>query len=221
MQMAEGAVKTRWRNPHLNFIHPQYTFRHLHEGTSMPSFRLPFPASKEQLIQQLSSGDNRLALKAAAELQERLCFQDGSLHGINLSRANLREVRLAKASLRGIVLSEAVLSGAYFGASDLEGANLQNALLGGANLREAKLANADLSGADLSGAHLAQANLRGATLRGANLNAANLWRTALHGADLTGASLRGANLYLTDFDTETVLPDGSFWTVKTDLARFT
>ncbi len=184
-------------------------------------FQLPFPQSNERLIQRMARQDNAAALRAAAELQERLCFQNGAMHGVDLSNANLTDVRLACASLHNVTLRNAVLVGAYFGASDLRGAQLQNAILRSANLREIRLLDADLSHAELTEAHMAMADLRGTRLHGARMHGANLWRARLQGADLTNAVLIDVNFYLTEFDQDTILPDGSHWTPHSDLTRFT
>jgi uncharacterized protein YjbI with pentapeptide repeats len=53
-----------------------------------------------------------------------------------------------------------------------------------------------------------------------NLANANLWGAILHGVDLTGANLANANLYQTQFDSDTILPDGENWTPDADLAPF-
>jgi uncharacterized protein YjbI with pentapeptide repeats len=188
---------------------------------TMPT--LPFGlgrARKGKLLAQMTSKDNAIALKAVSGLQELLYFQDGTLHGTDLSGANLRDVCLARASLQAVNLSEASLTGGYFGATDLRRAVLRLADLSAANLREVLLEGADLEGARLTNAHLALANLTGAILRGANLDGANLWKARLHGADLTGASLRGANLDRTEFDARTILPDGLPWTPHHDLQVF-
>ena len=76
-------------------------------------------------------------------------WQIEHIEKLNLSKANLTWVDLAKANL-----TEANLSGA-----DISGADLSKA-----NLTEANLSGADLSGADLTRANLSKANLSGADL---------------------------------------------------------
>ena len=170
-----------------------------------------FGVSKEKLLAQMGSGDNKSALEAVKKLQDKNHFRDGTLRGINLAGANLQKVLLARADMEGAVLQGANLRESYFGATNLRGANLEKADLGGANMREVILIGANLSCANMCNTHLASARLQEATLSGVNLCEANLW-----GANLQGATLDGA-----EFSSETVLPDGTRWTPDTDISRFT
>ncbi len=77
--------------------------------------------TRADLIAQLGSLNNRLALDAAADLRARGWLADGSLDGASLRGANLAGADLAGADLRGV---------------DLSGANLQNADLQGAQFDE-------------------------------------------------------------------------------------
>ena len=104
-----------------------------------------------------------------------------------LSRADLRGARLARANLREVRLWCADLSRADLSEADLRGADLT-----GARCAQAKLPGADLQGARLSGVNLSGVDLTGANLRGACLAQANLRGADLTGADLTGAELSGA-----------------------------
>jgi uncharacterized protein YjbI with pentapeptide repeats len=133
---------------------------------------------------------------------------------LNLSRANLSEVKLqganlSRAYLSGTNLSRANLQGAFFIGADLYWTNLEGANLEGADLRLAQLEAAFLIGADLRLAKLEGVNLRdanlglanlrlakleGAKLRWANLEEADLREAELYGAELYGADLRGAKL---------------------------
>jgi hypothetical protein len=109
-------------------------------------------AEKADLIAQMGSQVQDVAVAAAEELRRHGWLGDGSLQGVRLVGANLQ--------------------GAFLG-----GANLQRAFLGGANLEGARL-----GGANLEGAYLAQANLEGAFLGGANLEGAVLAGANLQGA---------------------------------------
>ena len=131
---------------------------------------------KADLIAQLGSQVQDVAVAAAEELLRHGWLYDGSLQGADLAEANLQEATLM-------------------------GADLQRANLVMANLQRAMLAHANLQGA-----YLWQASLQGAYLGMANLQ----------GAHLTGANLQGAYL-----DQYTTLPDGTKWTLDTDMARFT
>ncbi len=104
----------------------------------------------------------------------------------------LRRARLTHASLEGAHLQKLDLTGAW---------------LGLANLKRAQLTDSVLASAYLQGTNLEHACLRGTDLRGANLT----------GANLTGARLDEA----TRFDTETILPDCTYWSPGTDLTCFT
>ncbi len=124
---------------------------------------------------------------------------------INLSGANINDVKLKDASLPLIELEGAYLNKADLSNAGLEGANLKNAKLQNANLKFAKLQpakrkNLDLRPFDDKGMKCVNAdklkdleqkptNLQDADLRGANLQDANL-----QDADLRGANLQDANL---------------------------
>lgn len=103
--------------------------------------------------------------------------------GINLDRAELKDLSLA-----GL---------------DLEGASLRSADLEGSTLE-----GADLEGADLRGADLKDVNLRGADLDQARLDGALLDRADLRGTDLRLAlGLRQIQLTTACLDADTVLPE--------------
>lgn len=153
------------------------------------------------------------------------------LAGADLSGAKLAEVHLECANLKQIHFWCADLSRA-----DLESANLQDGWLSEANFRYAKLTSANLQRAQLERSHLERANLANANLGEAHLNQADLRNASLYDAELQQACLdqanlsgsnllyanfRGASLRETRFDKATVLPDGTYWTEDTDMARFT
>jgi hypothetical protein len=115
---------------------------------------------RAQLIRQMGSRDNGIALQAVEELRVRGWLTDDSLQEALLVRANLQRADLYKAYLQG---------------ADLSGVNLQRADLSGANLQEAHLYMANLQGtnlvdANLQGTYLVDANLQGAELNGAELD---------------------------------------------------
>lgn len=136
---------------------------------------------------------------------ERLVLQMGSPdNGFAIEAVRLLSAQgwLHNGGLVGAHLSHANLESA-----DLHRVNLQEARLSMANLRHTLLNESNLRDANLQGANLEEAVLVGADLRGANLNDANL-----QGARLTDA---------TRFDTQTVLPDLTYWSPGTDVRRFT
>jgi len=194
-------------------------------------------AKKADLIAQMGSQVQDVAIAAAEELRRHGWLTNGSLQGTLLYRANLQDANLLfganlqgahlyQANLQGANLRVAKLQGAILAKANLQGANLRGAKLQGAILAEAKLQGADLFGANLEGAILEGADLQrailfGANLEGAILEGADLQRANLAWADLEGASLRGAKLQGADFDENTTLPDGTIWRPETDMARFT
>jgi uncharacterized protein YjbI with pentapeptide repeats len=122
-----------------------------------------------------------------------------SFKGIDLSQANLQDIKLVDTDLRQANLKGAILIRANLSDSELQQINLQDAklnlaILVSANLGFAKLGKANLIGANLTEANLSFTNLTGANLTGANLTGANLTGANLTGANLTRANLTGANL---------------------------
>ena len=173
-------------------------------------------AQKADLIAQMGSSVKDVAIAAAEELARRGWLTDGSLRGAQLAGANLPKADLMEANLQ-----EADVHGA-----DLQGTLLFAASLQGADLIAANLQEADLVRANLQGAHLFMANLQGANLSDADLRETVLGRADLQGAGLDGtdlqrATLIGANLQGATLNENTILPDGTKWTLDTDMARFT
>jgi hypothetical protein len=89
---------------------------------------------KAQLIREMGSTDNGIAVRAANELRAHRWLQNGSLRRVDIWFANLEEANLCYADLRGV---------------NLAGDNLQEAKLAGATLQWANLDGANLQGADL------------------------------------------------------------------------
>ncbi len=197
---------------------------------------------KAQLILDMSSQVNPVALKAVEELSINGWLRDGSLQQANLSGANLRNAQLREARLEGVVLSEAQLNGAqmqfaslqkaYLVHGDLEGATVSNVKLQGANLRNANCSGCDFSDANLSGVDFENGNLKNTTLRYTNFSGAFLWQVNLENANLYYTKLQGAALVLANlrgvkniedarFDENTVLPNSDTWYEGYDLAIFT
>lgn len=144
---------------------------------------------KKQLIRDMSSSENGIALRAVQELSANGWLFDGSLEGALLGNANLEGANLLNANLEG---------------AKLWNSNLRNARLRGANLKDANLSGADFSGARLIEADLAQANLEQSRLEhaimwDANLRGAILRKTDLSFADLRGASLQNSEIFQCNF----------------------
>jgi uncharacterized protein YjbI with pentapeptide repeats len=208
-------------------------------------------SSKADLIARLGSNVRSFAVAAAEELRRHGWLIDGSLHGVSLmtadlqgaplshaqlTRVNLSDANLQQADLGRAVLTEASLDGAnlhdaYLLAIDLQRASLIRATLSGADLREANLQQAELVMADLRQARLTRADLRGTVLSTADLREANLQQADLRhaygreadlrGADLQGALLQDARFDAAQLDEQTILPDGTHWTLGRRLEEFT
>jgi len=109
----------------------------------------------------------------------------------------------------------------------LEDGTLEHIQITWGNLEGAHLPKADLRGAhlwltNLQGARLYDANLQGAFMQAVNLQDAHLCGAMLAGANLTDSNLLNAKLDdETILDTETILPDCTYWTPGTDLRQFT
>jgi len=179
---------------------------------------------KAQLLRELGSTDNGIALQAVAQLRENGWLTDGSLRGrvynranlqyayladadleevdlsganleeADLTKANLSKARLYKANMRNADLSETCLEGAYLERADLRGADLVETKLQGAWLVRADLRKASFSFADMSGATLYKAQLQNALFEADNLADAKLVKARLQGAAMSGVKLIGADL---------------------------
>ena len=103
------------------------------------------PPSKPALIEQVRTAENKAALDALRRMQAVGWTKDGTLAGLDLQRAQLKNARLARAEMTGVVLREADLAGAYFGSTQMKQANLENANLAGANLGDVHLPEGNLA----------------------------------------------------------------------------
>jgi len=184
---------------------------------------------KKRLIRQAGSISHPVAINAVEELRQnswltvddndsllvetrmmRAKLIDAPLERSNLSRANLGFADLTRANLESANMHGTLLYLANLLEANLRFANLTGADLKTANLQGANLSMANLSGADLSNANLHQAQLESVILTGANLRKANLERAKLWGANLEDVNLQAA-----------ILPDGTQWSGKVDMRRFT
>jgi len=132
----------------------------------------------------------RIGIDLHGVILSKANLRDADLHGVNLSKANLSEANLHDADLRGVNLSKANLSEA----------NLHGAILSEANLHDADLHSATLCVALLPYAVLSEANLSNADLRWAYLYDADLRRAILHSTDLYDADLCWADLSEADLN---------------------
>jgi hypothetical protein len=199
-------------------------------------------ARKLELMSQLRSQVNPVALQAIEAMRPYGWLKDGSLKGADLHGANLEGAPLAGTNLQEASLVMTKLKGARLAGANLRGANmmisdLRDAELTGISLQRAHMAGANLQGVDLARASLQEANLTHANLQGVGLVGTSLQGAYLEGTNLQGAHLHVANLekaFLVDanlqgitgletaqFDEATILPNSSKWTPGTDLSRFT
>ncbi len=142
------------------------------------------------------------------------------LRGVNLSKANLKEVKWKGANLEGANLWGANLEKANLEGANLSGAKLTSTIFNGANLKKAIILNkailkhaqfdeqsdlqeAQLEGANLTDAVLNKANLELANLTNANLENAGLRNAKLYGANLSNTKIRGTDLKNAIFDKHT------------------
>lgn len=180
---------------------------------------------KQQLLEQLGSRVNVVAVDAAERLWANGWWGDGTLRNAQLYRADLRGVDFGKADLTSVQFQDARGQKAKFDETSILPDNThwhQDVDLGiftnsrhpyywrGYGLRERRLRRADFRGVNLRGADLRGCDLRGANLTGANLIAARMEGAKLEDADFTGAQ----------FSTETLLPDGSLYLDETSIKRF-
>jgi hypothetical protein len=140
----------------------------------------------ENLVRELGSKDNAVAIAAIGKLSSRGWLQDGSLAGKSFIYANLDNANLILANFENC----------YFGS-----ASFRNSILHSANFKNANLHNADFRDASLFGA-----NLEGATLQNANFN-----QTKLRGANLHNTDLSDEQLALANTLRDAIMPDGQIY----------
>jgi uncharacterized protein YjbI with pentapeptide repeats len=151
---------------------------------------------KEQIIRQLGSVVNEAALESLRKIKASGWHKDGSLVGIDLWKANLKDANFQEANLEKADLRSANLEGTYFWGANLKGANLVYA-----NFRKSYLGNANLQKANLwAGVNLEDADLSFCDLRNATLLEADLSKAKLHWTFLRGAKYTDKTTWPIDFD---------------------
>ncbi len=158
---------------------------------------------KQQLIRELGSPENSIALYANQELIAYGWLFDGSLRGARLGGANLKNANLVNADLEEVELWRANLSHARLRGANLSRAKLQSANLSSSRIIEAKLENVDLSHATFERAVLWDTSLRGSTLENTNFNFADV-----RGANLLETQILGCEFIETKYSSRTLWPDG-------------
>jgi uncharacterized protein YjbI with pentapeptide repeats len=191
---------------------------------------------KQSLISRAASSNNAVAESAVRELNSYGWLQDGTLTNYNFVNANLQNASLLGANLSYSRFYEADLSGADLGGALLDGtslrlvemvrtflgsASLKNAIIERCNLQEASLNNATLDGAVVSGSDFQLANLHSGSFNNTNLESSNFSYANLEFADLSGANLVDSIFQGAIFSQQTILPDGTNWSILTDITQFT
>ena len=124
-------------------------------------------ALRWQLLHEMGSRDNHIALRAVHELRMRGWLMDRTLENAILHHANLTDANLSNANLCHADLQNAQLTRA-----ELQNANLSETDLHGTNLAQANLQNANLLNSNVTAEQLAQVHsLENATLPDGTINA--------------------------------------------------
>lgn len=190
--------------------------------------------------QWLTDGSISGAILIGANLMEadlmEATLKECILTGANLNNANLEGADLTKADLTEVSLDRGILVRATCFETQLESSSLKATWLMYANLNKANLNNAVLESsfllsADLSYASLQRTNLRnsyswnvnfrGANLRDADLAEAHFWGMDPKEKKFIDGKFNLKGLQVAQFNTETILPDGTYWRSQTDMSRFT
>lgn len=156
---------------------------------------------------------------------------DGLLRGLKTENIRFEKANLASVDCRDCIFTNVDLSGCDLRDAHLGNIRLTNATLSRVDMTNAQLMDADLPqvyalGANFQHADMRKinfwgANLRNSTLKGADLRGARLSWANLSWANLQDADLRGANLDHVVMNEGTILPDGSSYENRSQLARFT
>lgn len=119
-----------------------------------------------QLVHEMGSHNNFIALRAVYELRQRGWLMDGTLENAPLHHADLTNANLANATL-----CHADLQNAQLVRAELQNADLSETDLHGTNLTEANLQNANLLNSNVTAEQLAQVySLENATLPDGTIN---------------------------------------------------
>lgn len=133
----------------------------------------------------------------------KLDLRDLRLDFIDFKSTNLSFCDFSHTSLEGVTFDIANLEGANLGYANLAEASLRNTRMLGTNLIGANLILANFEASDMTGAHLANANLTGANmeracLKGVSFENANLRNVNFKNADLRIALMLGVDLSTAD-----------------------
>jgi uncharacterized protein YjbI with pentapeptide repeats len=103
----------------------------------------------DELLNQLRTTDNQMAIQVIDELRTMGWLTDGSMQGVGLCKVRLQGANLSGANLCVAGLHQANLEWADLSGAILRGTKLSLCNLSGANLKDAKIENADFYKASL------------------------------------------------------------------------
>lgn len=148
-------------------------------------------ATKKRLLRELGSEDKGFTSRALKELKELGSLTDGSLIGLDLSKANLSGLDFSNANLARVNFENALLNGTIF-----KNANLDRAILNGAEMREANLENCSFINTKMKKCNLYGALLNNSKLTNVDLMKSNLELCELIDVVIVDTKLEDANLKL-------------------------
>jgi uncharacterized protein YjbI with pentapeptide repeats len=165
-------------------------------------------SNKKRLLRELGSEDRGFTSRALKEIKELGYLVDGTLKGIDLSKANLsgldftgadlEKIDFSKASLNGTILKDTNLNGAIFYDAELRGANLENSTLFNTQLKKCNLYGAILNKAQFVNADLMNSNLEICELIDVVITDSKLEDAVLRLSNLTRIKIINCNLLRTD-----------------------
>lgn len=140
---------------------------------------------KQELIFQMKSEHNYLALEAVEQLRFYDWIRDGSLHFINLWFANLENANLINADLSNARIYNANLNNIKIGNTIFEKANLelvtlQNIVGTEVNFDGARLAGVDLSDSMLEYSSFNHSNLMNFEIKNCRLRSTSFYKSTLY-----------------------------------------
>lgn len=176
---------------------------------------------KHDLIREMGSFANPVAIRAVEALRDKGWLTDGTLihkkfhqaelKYADLSNAVLNRCRFAGANWQNVKAYHLQLTGGQLGGIDLRKSQLNVSNLAHTNINDADAREADFRGCNLEGVHFDQTDLENCNFTGTNLK----------GTDFYNANLKGVDFERAVFDENTLMPDGYSWTPELDIRRYT
>jgi uncharacterized protein YjbI with pentapeptide repeats len=151
-------------------------------------------ATKKRLLRELGSEDRGFTSRALKELKELGSLTDGSLIGLDLSKANLSGLDFSNANLSKVNFENALLNGTVFKSANLDGTILNGAEMREANLENCSFTNTKMKKCNLYGALLNNSKITNVDLMKSNLELSELIDVIIIDTKLEDANLKLANL---------------------------